>query len=157
MPDPTPPTPDLSDRLDALGRSLASRESSEPPAVIVAAVRARRARVVIARIGIVTAVAASVVLGTLAYFMFRPAAPNTPGPIVVNPAPSNNPSILRDRQAPSLATLRRLNSDAAPESLLLPTSASGGGSATTPSPSPTTRASDARDPAAIARVLGVER
>lgn len=151
MPDPSiqPQSPtNLSDRLDAYGRGLIQRESADSPAALLAAVRDRKQRLVIARIGAISAIAAALALAAIGYMLMRPTPPKptelaTPnGPVRPQPVQPNG------SQAPTLAALRNLNRDGSPESLRLPTVASGSVGAAS------TRPSDARNPDSVARLLG---
>jgi hypothetical protein len=147
---PLDPRDDLADRLSALGRTLTSRESIEPPAALLHALHTRRTRPRTLRL---TLLAAAIIAlsGAAVYITTRPAQPSAPPPIVVHTPANTATPVVHNLNSPTLATLRKLNRDPAPESLHFPVLA------TTGAASPTVRAGDARDPAALARIAGAGR
>jgi hypothetical protein len=158
MHDPVSPSPtlephdDLPNRLDALGRSLASREPSRPSDDLLRAVRARRNRPIALRIGLLAAALIALACG-LIYFTSHSAPTATPAPIVTNDHKTTPPTppVTAKHQSPTLATLRKLNPDPASDSLILPTIT------TTSSPTSPARPGDAHDPSALARIAGTAR
>jgi hypothetical protein len=159
MPDPTPPlhhaetlepSENLADRLDAFGRALASREPTEPPAALIDSVRARRTRPRVLRLSLLAAALIALACGAFYLAMREPVAPD-PEPIA-HRRPPRSPTLIAHSQAwPTLATLRRLNPDPAPEALRFPTIT------TTAGPSIPARPADAFDANALARIAGPTR
>lgn len=151
MPDPSiqPPSPtNLSDRLDAYGRGLIQRESADAPGALLAAVRDRKQQIVIARIGAISAIAAAIALAAIGSMLLRPAPPKPTELVTPNGPVRPQPAQPAGSQAPTLAALRKLNRDGSPDSLRLPTVASGSVGAAS------SRPSDARNPDSVARLLG---
>ena len=139
---------DLNDRLDSLGLALGARESHEPPATVLAAVRARTRRTTMARYAGPLAVATMLTLAAGVYMATHAGS----RPINVEPTIVKNAARI---DQPTFAALRTLNRDATPETLRFPSSTVG--SSVGSDPSAVMQPRYARDPEAMARLLGSSR
>lgn len=151
-----PDSSDLSSALDGLGNALASHENTATPPPILARVRTHRRHRILIRSTVAAVACAAITL--VAFIAARPTPRSSiPAPELVHgtnsDAQSPRPVLASTRPAmPTIAALRRLNQNASADNVRLPEPAA----SSTPA-SPTLTARDARDPAAIARMLSDPR